>query len=956
MPQQHVYEVISFGPFRVFPAERLLKRADESVKLGSRAFDILLALVEHAGEVVGHKELIARVWRGVFVEEVALRVHIAALRKALGSSEAGQRYLANVPGRGYSLVAPTTREVIETGIVAEDTPHEAMYRLPPPLGRMVGRDEVVSELCRKVMADRFVTIVGPGGMGKTTVALSVAQSLVQGFRGAVCFVELGPLKDPQLLAGALASALGLPVRSQDPLPDVIAHVRAMPTLLILDSAEHLIAEAAVLAERLAAEVHDLHLLVTSREILRAEGENVYRLPPLESPPDDPTLTAAQVLAFPAATLFMERAASGGGPVALSEADAPIVGKICRKLDGIALAIELAAGRVGTSGLRETAQLLDSQLSLRWPGRRTAAPRHQTLSATLDWSYNLLSETERAVLRQLSVFVAGYTLHAARRIAEDQELGDEAVFDAIEGLSAKSLASADISGSLPRYRLLDTTRTYAAMKLTAAGEREPLRRRHAEYYLDLLRRTVRDAEGTSSEPRASAEDLGDIRAALRWALDEGADPSLGVDLAIHTVPTWLGRALFIECQDWMIKAAAAVDETKPDAGPRLLSIQLALASTKIFTVGLSPELTATWTKALELAEGLGDVGGQLACFLPLWGSEIRAALYDDALRSATKCSRAADQVEDVGPSAMAEWMLGHTKHHLGRLAEARTHLERSLDIDTETARLSQTNAVGYDRKVDGLGLLSSTLWLQGYPDQARLCARRGVEEAQPLPFALPISVALAWAAFNAYLADADIDATEHDIVEMMEHARTHAIGSQVGMGLCLLGLCQSKRRHFDLAGPLMGDGLRLLAEGNYEVYCPLFMAHHCEGAIAADRHDEARLVMAELERRDRNTVHWGSPEILRVKGALAAAGGDQSEASAYFARALELARKQGALSWELRAATSLSRLRATQGLTAEATRLLEPVYLRFTEGLHTADLMAARRLLCELGKSPDRPSA
>src|ERR1700687_3838142 len=299
-------ELVSSGPFRLFPSERVLKKADEPVKLGSRAFDILLVLVQHAGEVVVHKELIAKVWPGVFVEEVSLRVHIAALRKALDTGEAGTRYLTNVPGRGYCFVAPTSRERVESIVPAADTSFDAVYQLPPPLARMVGRDEAVREICQKLMAERFVSIVGPGGMGKTTVALSVAHALLTEFRGAVCFVELGPLSAPQLLAGTVASAFGLPVQSQDPIPGLVAHLRGKRILLILDSPEHLISQAAVAAERLFSDLPDLHILVTSREILRVEGESVHHLSPLKSPPDNPNLTVAEMLNFPAAKLFMER--------------------------------------------------------------------------------------------------------------------------------------------------------------------------------------------------------------------------------------------------------------------------------------------------------------------------------------------------------------------------------------------------------------------------------------------------------------------------------------------------------------------------------------------------------------------------------------------------------------------------------------------------------------------------
>jgi len=954
MPQtsgQHAQEIISFGPFRLYPSERVLKNGDQSVKLGSRAFDILLVLVEHAGELVGHKELVAKVWPGVFVEEVSLRVHIAALRKALDTGEAGARYLANVPGRGYRFVAPTSRERVESILPAANTAFDALYPLPPRLTRMVGREETVREICQKLIAERFVSIVGPGGMGKTTVALAVAHASLMEFRGAVCFVELSPLSDPQLLASTVASGFGLPVQSQDPIPGLVAHLRGKRVLLILDSSEHLISQAAVVAERLFSDVPDLHILVTSREILRVEGESVHHLSSLESPPDNPDLTAAEMLNFPAAQLFVERAASSGAPIQLRDSDAPIVGNICRRLGGIALAIELAAGRVGAHGLWEIARLLDSQFALRWPGRRTAPPRHQTLSATLDWSYNLLSDVERTVLRRLSVFVAGFTFEAAQRVAGDPDIGNEEVFDAVTGLLVKSLASADTSGSATRYRLLDTTRTYAAMKLTDAGERNILRRRHAEYYRELLRNTAGDADLPADERRDLATHLGDIRAALNWAFGSDGDPSLAVDLASYSTSIWLGKALFAECHEVMTKAAAVASNKGGEPTEQQLVIYLALASAEIFTVGLSDEVMVIWTKALKLAESLHDVPSQLVCYLPLWGRKIRAALYDDALDSAQRCAEAAKKAPDPGPAAMAEWMLGHTKHHLGRLAEARVHLQRSLDIDTEKARLAQVKVAGYDRRVDTLGNLASTLWLQGFSEQARLLGVRALEEARPLQFALPVSVAMTWAGFNRYLSDTDIDAVEHDIVELMEHARTHSIGNQLGIGQCLLGLCQTRRNQFDAATPLVREGLRLLAEAQYEVFSPVVLAHLCESAIAANRHNDALSLMAQLESRDRNAEHWCTPEILRVKGLIALSDErDEAAAADFFSRSGALARKQGALAWELRAAMNLGKLWATESRESDALDLLEPLYGSFTEGFETADLIAARRLIDELRSS------
>jgi predicted ATPase/DNA-binding winged helix-turn-helix (wHTH) protein len=938
-------EVVSFGPFRLFPSERVLRKAGETVKLGSRAFDILLVLVQHAGDVVGQRELTAKVWPGVFVEEVTLRVHITALRKALDTGEGGERYLTNLPGRGYCFVAPTSRDTV--GLPTADDFPEAHYPLPPQVVQMVGRDEIVSEICHKVTTERFVTIVGPGGLGKTTVALSVAHTLLPEFFGAVCFVELSPVTDPRELAPAVVSAFGLPVQSGDPIPGLVRHLRGKPVLLILDGSEHLISEAAALSERLFAELPQLHLVVTSRESLRVGGENVYRLSPLETPPDCSSLTAVELLGFPAVRLFLQRATTSGGPINLADQDVRIAGNICRKLGGIALAIELAAGRVEAFGLQEIARLLDSEFALRWPGRRTAPPRHQTLSATLDWSYNLLSEVERTVLRRLSVFVAGFTLEAAQQVAGGAGVGAEEVFDAVGGLLMKSLASADTTGSIARYRLLDTTRTYAALKLADAGERDQFRRAHAEYYCALLQKTANKDDLPTHERSALVTHLDDIRAALHWAFGPHGDPAIGVDLTSYASSIWLSKALFAECREWTTKAAAVAPGREDDkATDQQTVIRLALASSQLFTTSFSVEAMVAWTRTL--AKTVRETQGQLILrYLASWGGNIRAR-YDEAFEIAQRCAEDVKKLSDPGPTALAEWMLGHSLHHLGRLTEARTHLERSLDVDTEKARLAQVNAIGYDRRVDTLGNLASTLWMQGFPEQAKLLGLRVLEAARPLQFAMPLSVAMTWATFHRYLSDTDIDAVEHDIVELIEHARTHSIIPQVGIGHCFLGLCQTRRNQFDAAMPLATEGLRLLAEMRYEVFVPLILAHLSESAIAADRHADAVSLMAQLASRDRNREHWCTAEVLRVKGLLALSGDhDPDAAASLFLQSAALARKQGSLAWELRAAMNLARLRANQSRQREAIELLEAVYNRLTEGFETVDLLAARSLLREL---------
>jgi predicted ATPase/DNA-binding winged helix-turn-helix (wHTH) protein len=939
MPPPSTAEVIAFGPFRLSRSQRLLTKNKEPLKVGGRAFDLLSLLVENAGAVVSQRDLLDHAWPGIFVEDVSLRVRIADLRKLL--EQEGDRYLANIPGRGYSFVGQVSREITE--VRAEVA--SPRYGLPPLPTLIVGRADATAEICRALIAGRFLTIVGAGGIGKTTVALSAAWDLVSEFDGEVCFVELSPIGQAALLGATVVSAFGLPVHADDPLPTLVDRLTGRRVLLVLDSAEHLVGEAAALAERLFAQVADLHILVTTREALRVEGESVYQLPALESPPANPTLTLAQISAYSAAHLFLERAsASGSGQTgAFTDADAPVIAGMCRKLGGVALALELAAGRVNTYGLSETAALLDSEFSLRWPGRRTAPPRHQTLNATLDWSYSLLSESERVVLRRLSVFAGRFTLASARHIAAHEELHDQEVLSGLNGLVAKSLVSTGASGEGAWFRLLDTTRSYARTKLAEAAEFDALRRRQTIYYRDILQET----EGDLQRQR-DAVDIDDIRAALRWSFDKGGDEWLGADLATYSAPVWLSKALLSECHAWTTKAAAVYAAS--DVAPRQLVLALAArGSAELSMGGFSKESTATWTKTLELAEALQDGPGQFFSYLALWGRDIRETWYDGALVTAERCLKASEGIADPSFLPGAEWMVGHTYHHLGRLEESQAHFNASLDSDTEAARRSYTRATGLDRRGDLMGIMANTLWMLGFPDQAQRGGERAIAEARALQFELSVGVVMIWAGLNRYLSGPDIGAVERDMVELLEHGRSLSVDNEAAFALSILGLCQARRGNFDAGRQSVNEGLRLFADAHMETFSPIVLAHLCEAAIGAHRYDEAAELMADLKARDRNPEHFCTPEILRVGALLLIAQGAARPGEALFRDALAMAQRQGALSWELRTATSAARFLISQGREVEALDMLAPIYERFTEGFETADSRAARDTLSKLDR-------
>jgi predicted ATPase/DNA-binding winged helix-turn-helix (wHTH) protein len=474
-----VHRKLRFGPFELSIGERVLRRDGRVLPLGDRALDILTYLADRPGEVIAKQELIDHVWSDVTVEEGSLRVHVAAIRKALGDGQFGSRYIANIKGRGYSFVG--TVVPLAGGTESRNAKFPPQGRLPVRPIMMIGRETVVSAVSDKLRNERFVTLLGPGGIGKTTIALAVGRAVAEEFGGNVYFADLESLTNSRHVTGAVATSLGLALKSKDPGLELVDLVRSRKLLIVLDSCEHVIETVALLAEQLYQETEQVYLLTTSRELLKVEGEHCCRVLPLDFPSDGSGQTANAVLRYPAVQLFIRRVAARAGSFILTDEEAPLVAEMCRKLDGIPLAIELAAGQVAALGLKNTV----ARLELLKLGHRSAVARHQTLKATIDWSYDLLSGVERIVFRRVAPFVGHFTLDGARYVADDLGFADGDFFDAIAGLVEKSLIATRLNEGQAEYRLLDTTRAYALKKLEEHAEVDVVLRRHAEYVAGCL---------------------------------------------------------------------------------------------------------------------------------------------------------------------------------------------------------------------------------------------------------------------------------------------------------------------------------------------------------------------------------------------------------------------------------------------------------------------------------------
>lgn len=919
--------VLLFGPFALHRASQQLLKGEEKVRIGSRAFSLLVDLVESAGQLRTRAQLEARVWPRSIVEETSLRVHMSALRRALGDGLDGARYIANVPGCGYSFIGTVTRLGSEQAepaseLTAWPQPRQTPGMASPAMrqrGSLIGRDAELRSLQALCSHTRLLSIVGPGGIGKSALALAVAGQVEQRFGDGTLYVDLAAISAGACVIDAVAEAAGIDLPAAQRLAALCAYFAKRRQLLVLDNCDRAVDGAAALAVALLRHAPSIHVLATTREPLDVQGERVHWLGGLDTPAAQ-LVDLALVSACAAVALFVERAKASDGRFVLDGANVGAVCRLCRQLDGIPLAIELAAARVEALGVDSMAAQLGDVLGLLTRARRTALPRHRTMEATMAWSFDLLSHEERLVLCRSGVFQADFSIDAACSVCSCAGIDADAVAACIESLAAKSLLMRRMVGSTALYRQLLLTRTYVVGKLDSA-EQARLARRHAHHVAELLARSAAALSVQAPLPWLSAHgrSIDDCRAALDWAFGEHGDSALGIAMIPHLIHTlrFLGLP-----DDFRRRLMLALDERDAPAltSEAAISVYTGLAVLGAYShtdIDLLREILARLHGLLRVVDAPAL---RLEALLSMGAASYGMGEYALMLEIVRELRLLAVQQGRADYSLMADRLESSARHFGGEHELAHTLCHQVMRIAAATSAFSLScptpSAIGARWN------LARIAWIRGQPELAAQIAHEALAYAeQQHPFgqcqtlvivAVPVAF---WRGDDAHAAQLIVR-----LQELAEDCR-----SPYWQGWAGAYAAAAKRRGGCIdAGAAWTSALAPIAE---DMLATL---------------DAGMLGGAALARAEAGAIGWCAAEVWRQQGELLLRrdSAATAPAGALFLRALALARRQQALGWELRIARSLARCWRGGPRADEGRDLLAQVLGRFSEGQHTADCRAA----------------
>ncbi|NMN71451.1 winged helix-turn-helix domain-containing protein [Rhizobium sp. 57MFTsu3.2] len=938
MASTEPYEVVAFGPFSLHREQRRLFCGSEEVQLGGRAMEMLVTLARKKGELVRKEELYDAAWPGIFVHEANLKVTIASLRRALREYSPAEDYIRTLIGRGYWL-----SDQIPSGEMQSiaDLPVVANTRFPE-LGTVIGRDAEIAELRDKIAANRLTTIVGPGGIGKTTLAVATVQLIEDEEGGLVTFIDFSRATGEEFVIPSVAAALGIS-STQDRLEAISSILARRKALLLLDTCEHVLNAVAHLCDVILANTRDVRIVATSRQALRAKREEVFWLSPLEVPPTGRTYTAEQVVRYSAPQLLVERA-SEKGKYTIEDEYASAVAEICRRLDGSPLAIELISSRLTSRSAAGVLKELDDRFATLVGAEQDGPLRQQTLLATLEWSYGLLSKSEAAVLRSISIFMGTFDMDAVVSVVAD--LDPTTVFDAVAGLRAKSMLSVEqIAGGM-RYRLLDSTRAFAGNLLEASGELPAASKAHARLMLANFARANADRARLPARQwhAAYAGHADDLRRAIGWALFRRGDPMLGLQLVASGVPLWHELSLSEEARRNCEQALAEFDRIGCDDLALKLKLIVGLAAVSSYISADAEKATETFETAIQLSRQIGDTNAECQAL----GAFARYRLLPGNQTEVWKILKGLKRVAMRSNNRPAKWEheflltevdIIHCQYPpaIARMEALRQELRGASD--GSVSRFDLDPRIRSETAISALKWLGSRRPGTGLSG-ARVTAREALEAhhgwtliysyVHGILFVL--SECEEWALAKHYADLLKDTIYRHGMPAWIPVANCHveAIDALSGFRTDPDGLMSA----FDE----LRTGLRQM--GRHVYYALLIRALYAHGHV-----DEGAKILDYLFEigPQRSMV----PELLRLRAVKERSVGRDEEALSTLQRSLTVAEENGAWAWRIRCATDLAILLRDQMQVDEAESVLEPVYGQFLDGFDIPDLQRAANLLTEL---------
>ncbi len=916
----------AFGATVVAPRRREVLHRGIRVDIGDRAFDLLLLLAESRGSVLSKQEIIASVWHDRIVESNAVEAQVSALRRALGDDRAAIR---TVTGRGYQFIAELFPQAGNSGKpIAAPTGAPTLSGLPlvAELCPLIGQEVAIREICRGLRTHRLVTLVGTGGVGKTRLAREAARQSAPDFADGAFMAELAATTSTDHIPTTIAVALGFPPGDGTSSLDRLApSVMSRHLLLVLDNCEHLIDGAARIAEKLLRIAPRTVVLATSREPLRVAGELVYRVPSLEVPPDD---TCEGALDYSAVRLFEERVGPHAGLSMDSRAALRLKSQICRQLDGIPLALELAAACVPALGLQGVADRLGNRFQLLTHGSRTALPRQQTLRATLDWSYGLLSDQQRSVLNRLSLFAGTFTLASAQEMASCATLSPDAVVAALMQLVDKSLVSMASGSGNVRYRMFESTRAYAREELRASSAMREWSKRHASYFLEIFRTAERQTEMHADLDWANGyvAHLDDLRAAMQWCFSAEGDMALAVELTVASIPFLMHLALLQECLEKVDRALAWLSAEGAPVDERHMKLHAARGMCLLcHTVATST--SDAFESVVDVAARVGKPDYQLLGMWGRWMCHYLNGEYARAIPLAQRFSELASTSSRRCDHLAANRLNGMSHLFAGDLPRALADLQRAAN-DTEPLTRAQRMRFLYDEKMLSHASLALTLWFTGKVEQARQVAQQSLEDAREFDHPVSICYALSEAVCTLALLRGDEAALEEAVASLAAETRRHGISTWRARAQMWQGLLDLRAGDTTVFGRTISPAMTNIGSKRFYVSLSPYITALAEALCRRGMVSEAAEVIdASVARAIRTDDRCGLPELWRAKAeVLVATRGDEAmpAAESILTDALQMAQKYGFLGWQSRCSLSLARLGHMKGDARAALNAIFPV--------------------------------